>query len=252
MKIRFLGSGDGKPCSVKRRLVKEFRRPDCILIDDRVLINPRDEALSFSDEFGFSSLFSGVDSIVFTRSSLDGLSEKTLIKLSGGRNIDIYAPKDFFGDLALPQNFSKEVFQKFVGFRAAHIDITPLVASCDGEFGFSLALFSDRAVLYQPCGAWFAKSSYALIKGIRFDAAIVDCAMADAPLSAGHFSHNGIESASALRSILLSEGILGERSRFILTSLPTDKKRPDMHEELAAMAAEHGMTASYDGYFITL
>lgn len=252
MKIRFLGSGDGKPCSVKRRLIKDFRRPDCILIDDKVLINPGDEALSFADEFGFSSLFSEITDVIFTKNAPVGLSDSTLEKLSAGKNINIYAQKSFFQSISLPGNFSAEAIRPFVGFRAGHIDVTPLLANCEGGLGLALAIFSDRAVFYQPSGAGIIAESHSLIKNIRFDAAIFDCAMADFPLSAGHFSHNGIDSAVTIKAILIGDGLLGERSRFILTSLPTDKKRADMHGELASLAAEAGMTAAYDGYFITL
>ena len=252
MKIRFLGSGDGKPCQIKRRLTKDFRRPDCILIDDKILINPGDEALSFADEFGFSSLFSEITDIIFTKNTPEGLSDRTIEKLSAGKNISIYAQKSFLQSISLPENLSAVPIRPFVGFRAGHIDLTPLYANCEGGLALALALFSDRAVFYQPSGGGIIAESHALIKDIRFDAAIIDCAMADFPISAGHFSHNGLDSAAMLKAILTKDGLLGERSRFILTSLPTDKKRADMHAELASLAAEAGMTAAYDGYFITL
>ena len=53
-----------------------------------------------------------------------------------------------------------------------------------------------------------------------------------------------------MRAVLLSSEILSERSRFLLTSLPTDKKR-SIHDEMTALAAEEKMTVASDGYFLT-
>ena len=252
MKIRFLGSGDGVECKIKKRLSKEYRRPASILIDDWLLIDPSDEAIAFADEFGLGSLYSGVTDIIFTLKSAPLFSKKTLDTLTRRQRINIFAPEELCQGFSFSGNFSLYSYRRFTSFKARETEILPLTANCEGEALFSLAIFSDRALLYAPRGGWISGDGFALIKGLRFDAAVIDCAMGDGELCFGHIYHNGVESAAMIKKMLSSAGVLGEKSRFILTSLPTNKKRSNMHEELAEAAAEHGMTAAYDGYFVSV
>ena len=48
-----------------------------------------------------------------------------------------------------------------------------------------------------------------------------------------------------------SSSAANEKTRFILSHIPSPKKR-SVHEELSERAREDGFTVAYDGYFLTV
>lgn len=253
IKLRFLGTGDGKECKIKKHLSKEYRRPASVLINDSIIVDPTEEALTFVEEFGLSGLYSKVTDIVFTSVSPKAFSLEIIKFLTKNVAVKVHVPKGF-----------KETFDpyppvevceadKFEVFELSGMKAFLLPALTErregGERDFSLALFSDKALLYAPQGSWFDPDAWDIIRRLKFDAAVLDCAMADADMSEGYVYHNGLCTLKMIREILISSSVISEKSKVILTSLPTDKKRM-IHAEISPSAQELMMTVAYDGYFL--
>ena len=60
--------------------------------------------------------------------------------------------------------------------------------------------------------------------------------------------HNDINTLARIKRIYEQNGVANEKTKFILSHVPTDKKR-DIHDELTPIAAKLGMIVAYDGYF---
>ncbi len=253
IKLRFLGTGDGRECKVKRRLTKEFRRPASVLINDNILVDPSAEALSFIEEFGLSGLYSRLTDIVFTSLYPKSYSEEILKTLTKNGAVNIHVPLgfkinlDFYNASLIAETDKFEVFE--LGGAKAFFLPASTERQEDGGRDLSLALFADRALLYAPQGGWFDPDAWAVIRRLKFDAVVLDAAMADADMSEGYVYHNGLATLKPMRDILLSSSVISERTKVILTSLPTDKKRP-IHAEISPVAQELSMTVAYDGYFL--
>ena len=63
--------------------------------------------------------------------------------------------------------------------------------------------------------------------------------------------HNNIKAVKALKDILISGGISEPTVKFILTHVPSDRKRP-IHDELSSIAKSFSMSVAYDGYFFSI
>ena len=90
-----------------------------------------------------------------------------------------------------------------------------------------------------------------MLKEIKLDCVISECALEAKDYSYLNMNHRNIDAVTEMKKIFVSAGILSEGARFLLTHIPTDRKR-SIHEELLAIAAERGLTVTYDGYFASI
>ena len=82
----------------------------------------------------------------------------------------------------------------------------------------------------------------------ELDAVICDAALEMEEASERNLYHNDINTLARIKRIYEQNGVANEKTKFILSHVPTDKRR-DIHDELSPIAAKLGMTVAYDGYF---
>lgn len=253
MRLRFLGTGTGG-CKIKKTTSKEFRRPSCLLIDEVMLIDPSMEIFEFEDTFSLDGLFRSVRYVVLTHLKEGSTAEAAIERLSEKCELTLYATEGVHARLTL-SCVHREVISPSVLYEIDGYRLIPLVAASEpcgrGEPTLSLAICSDRALLWGVPGGIFRYESFAFLRELHLDVLVLDGGLGDAPVSGALYEHLNIETALFLRELLLSTGTLNERSRVLLCALPTDKKRK-LHEELLERVQSTPLTLPYDGYFLTV
>ena len=116
---------------------------------------------------------------------------------------------------------------------------------------FNFTLSSDKALFYALDGGYINYDAFRMLESFTFDAIIMECALGNEGTSKKCISHNNFKQCITTRDMLLSAGIIRPSSRVILSHIPSDK-RVSIHDELAPLAMEEGMTLGYDGYFTAI
>ena len=254
MKLRFLGTGYG-PCKIKKNTSKEYRRPTALLVDDAILIDPTEAIFEFEEVFGLDKLYRGVQTVLLTHYDRESTVGAALTRLSEDHPITVYATEGAIRALPPCAGVRYEPIAPYALYEIGGYQLMPLVASSEpcapSEPTLSLALCSDRAIYYGvPSGA-VRYESFAYLRELKLDAAVLDCALIDAPLSGAVYEHLTLSEAQRLSDILCATGTLKERARILLANIPTDRKRK-IHEEMTELVRGTRMTITYDGYFLTV
>lgn len=253
MRLRFLGTGTGG-CKIKKTTSKEFRRSSCLLIDEVMLVDPTEEIFEFEDTFSLDGLLRSVRYVVLTHLGEGSTAEAAIARLAEKCELTLYATQGVHSRLALP-SVHREVISPSVLYEIDGYRLIPLVAASKPcartEPTLSLAICSDRALLWGVPGGIFHYESFAFLRELHLDVLVLDGGLGDAPVSGALYEHLNIDTAHFLRELLLSTGTLTEHSRVLLCGLPTDKKRK-LHEELGALLQNSPLTLPYDGYFLTV
>lgn len=252
MKIRLLGTGYGE-CKIKKRNSMDFRRSGGALVDDKILIDAPSDIFDVADELGFSDMFSAVTDVIISHSHPSHFSAKTLLRLSQKRKINVYATEAVLK--LIPDNDSIEKIKLYVSFPAV-IDgkytlySLPANHSTDivGEVCMNFVIASDKALLYALDGGGISLRGWNILSSVKINSCILDCALANGDATYALTYHNNLVSAKLVRDILIGSGICEQNAKFVLSHIPTDKKR-SIHTELNEEASKLGMTVAYDGYF---
>lgn len=254
MKIRMLGTGYGE-CKIKNAAAKDFRGKGGVLIDDTLLIDAPSDIHTTARELGFDNMFKGVYDVLITHSHRGHFSKDAIDELAKKKRVRVYASPDVLSLLGDNQNLTKYEISPFRQFSIGKYSIVPLPTnhSTDilGEECFNFLIYSDKAILYALDGGWINPRAWNLLTSSALDAVICDTAEEAKPTSAASVYHNDIHTVARIKQIFLDSGIAGEKTKFVLSHIPSDKKR-SIHEELSPIAKQYGMILSYDGYFFTV
>ena len=253
MKLRFLGTGDGE-CKIKRQTSKDFRRRPSLLIDEKLLIDPTADIFDFAEFFSFDDLYDTVDAVLITHSHPSHFDPEAIRSLAKGRALHVYATEAVLARLAEVEGILLHPIKPLVMYDVGEYRVIALPAPHDAgeeETALHFIVCRDKTLLYALDGGGLHYDAWWLLKRLRVDVAVFDCALADAEPSCAIMEHGTLSSVSLCREILSSAGVLSERSRVVLSHIPSDKTK-SVHEELSEGASELGMTVAYDGFFLTV
>lgn len=251
MKIRMLGTGYGE-CKIKKAASKDYRARGGVVIDDTILLDAPADIFKAADELGFSDIFRTVSDVLITHSHEGHFSPEAIDRLAKKRKIRVYATRDVLMRLGDNPNITKYEICTFMqfGVGAYNVIALPTNHSTDTltEECCNFLLIGERRLLYALDGGFINEQAFNILRQTALDAVICDAALGDRSVSRENFHHNDIHALARVKALYESEGITGEKTRYILSHLPTDKRR-SIHEELSPIAAKYGMTLAYDGYF---
>ena len=253
MRIRMLGTGFGE-CKIKKRSAMDFRRHGGVLIDDKILIDAPSDIFSVAEELGFSDMFSRVTDVIISHSHQGHFSPEAILALAS-RPMRVYATGKVLE--LIPENANIEKI-KLSTSSPVEIDGYTLYSlqanhSTDvkGEMCLNFILSKDKTLLYALDGGGLSFSSWKTVSQLKIDAVIIECALELSPTVYASTYHNNLSAVKALRDVLISGKICAEGAKFVLTHIPTDRKR-SIHTELSSEARALGMSVAYDGYFFSI
>ena len=254
MKLRLIGTGYGI-CKIKKKFSRDLRGRGGVLFDEKLLIDAPDDVLTVADGFGYSDIIKDLTAVLISHSHAGHFSVETLMRLSERKRISVYATDKVLDLIPDVYEIEKIRIAPFVPVEIGKFRILPLPANhstdIEGEVCLNFIVVKDKAVFYALDSGGINFEAWQVLKAIKLDAVIMECALENKPYSDKNMVHQSLSSAKDVRAALISGGILPDGARFLLTHIPTDRKR-EIHEELSALAAEYKMTVTYDGYFANI
>ena len=254
MKIRMLGTGYGE-CKIKKFISKDYRHRGGVLIDGAILLDAPHDVCDVADELGFSDMFDRLSAIFISHSHTGHFDADAILRLAKGKTITVYADKEV---LSLIPETDNVITAEAVPFRLiehGEHKVMPLPSNHRTENrrerALNFVISRDKNLLYLLDGGFLHSDAYKLISELKFDAVIMDTAEELLPPRAELMKHGSYETNRIIKGILTSAGAASDRTRFILTHIPSQKKR-SVHEELSERAAEDGFSVAYDGYFANI
>jgi len=253
MRIRMLGTGYGE-CKIKKKSVMDFRRRGGVLIDERILIDAPGDIFEVADELGFTDMFERVSDVIISHSHEGHFSIDTVLALAK-KPIRVYATGKVLELIPDNENIMKVKLSTStpVEFDGYTLYSLPANHSTDikGEMCLNFVIASDKTLLYALDGGGVNFNAWKTVSQLKLDAVITECALELSPTVYASTYHNNLSSAAALRDILVSGGICEEGVKFVLTHVPSSKKR-SIHTELSEAARESRMYVAYDGYYFSV
>lgn len=248
MKLRFSGTLAGER-TVKKKNTRDYRRTASLLIDDRLLLDAPADFLDFLDFYGLTDLYREIDTVLLTEASERAVSGEVLTRLSREKPLAVYGPH---GAEALLPREGDLTFTPLSPYSMTEIGDYKIFAfpPAVGE-GLNYAVCRDRALLCLPHGGILSPSVIEALRGVTFDVAVAACPLLDAPVTGELYRTGSLFTWQIMRQVLISEGMLRESSRFLLTALPSDKKHP-IPEDFFLLTGEEKMTVASDGYFLSV
>lgn len=254
MRVRMLGTGHGE-CKVRKKTVKDYRRLGGVLIDDKILFDAPRDIFDVAEELGFSDMFSGVEYVIISHSHTAHFSAETIVKLANGKPISVFATGkvlELIPDLpgitkiklttTAPVEFSGYTLYSLAANHASDIK---------GEMCLNFVLSRDKSLLYALDGGGLSFSAWKTLSNLHIDAVITECALENSPSCFASVYHNNASAVKTVRDILVNSGISSPGVKFVLTHIPTDRKR-SVHDELSSAVSGSGMSVAYDGYFFSV
>lgn len=254
MKIRMLGTGYGE-CKVRKKSVKDFRRRGGVLIDEKILIDAPADIFEVAEELGFSDMFDKVRDVIISHSHEGHFSPDAIIKLAANECVRVYATGKVLDLIPDSENIEKIKLSTSTPVMINDYTLYSLPANhatdIKGEMCLNFVISHDKTLLYALDGGGINFNSWKTVSQLKIDAVISECALELSETSYAATYHNNLLAAKVLRDILISGKISEENVKFILTHIPSDRKRP-IHDELFSMAKSYGMYVAYDGYFFSV
>lgn len=254
MKIRFLGTGYGE-CKTKKKTSKDYRKSGGVLIDDKILIDAPLDIFEVADELGLSDLLSKVSDVLISHSHPAHFSPEALAKLSERKKINVYATRPVLSAISPSQNLSLFEITEFTKFTLSEYEIITLPTNHrtdnPDEKCLNFILGGERSLFYALDGGFINADAFRVLKTLKIDAVIADTALEIEGATEKNLYHNDIHTVARIKDILLSSKISNENTKFILSHIPSPKRRA-IHEELSPIAREYGLTLAYDGYFLRI
>ena len=254
MKIRMLGTGYGE-CKNKKKFSKEYRGRGGVLIDEQILIDAPSDIFDVACELGFDRMFDTVTDVLISHSHSGHFSPEAVDKLAERRKIRVFASREVLSQLSSNPNIEKYeigVFTQFaVGkYMASALPSNHSTASYTEEC-FNFLLIGEKNLFYALDGGFINKRAFHILKHVKLDAVILDGALDLENAGEESLYHNDITTLFKMKKIFESAGVSSERTRFIVSHVPTDKKR-EIHMELSPIVSKAGMVLAYDGYFLRI
>lgn len=251
MIIRILGTGYGE-CKLKKKASKEFRGSGGVILDESILIDAPDDIFEVAEELGFPDVFKKITDVVISHSHAGHFSPRAVNRLAMKRKVNVFATREVLDMLAENDNLCKNEIEPLTRFKIGTTDVVALPSNHKTEIPSEKCLnflfINQKTLFYGLDGGFINASAYSVLSQTALDASILEIALSDDEPTHKILEHNDVTSASRIKSVFEESGISHEKTRFILTHIPTDKKR-EMHSELSAEVSKLGMTLAYDGYF---
>ena len=246
-----LGTGYGE-CKLKKRTSKEYRGLGGVLVDDTLLIDAPEDLFNVADELGISDMLKTVTDVIISHSHRGHFSPEVIDKMARKRRIRIYASREVLVQLSDNPNIIKYEIGVFMQFAVGAYYVATLPSNHStanlSEECFNFLITGDRCIFYALDGGWINGRAWNVLKLVKLDAVICDAALETQPASERNLYHNDLGTLERIKSIYEQNGVTNEKTKFILSHIPTDKRR-EIHEELSPIAQKLGMTVAYDGYF---
>ena len=254
MKIRMLGTGYGE-CKVRKKSVKDFRRHGGVLIDEKILIDAPADIFDVAEELGFSDMFDNVRDVIISHSHSGHFSPDAIIKLASNKSLKVYATGKVLDLIPDSENIEKVKLSTSAPTMIDDYTLYSLQANhatdIKGEMCLNFVISRDKSVLYDLDGGGINFTAWKTLSQIKIDAVISECALELSETSYAATYHNNLSAVKALKDILVSGKMCEDNVKFILTHIPSDRKR-SLHDELSSMARSYGMYVAYDGYFFSV
>ena len=251
MNIRILGTGYGE-CKIKNKVSKDFRKSGGVIVDDKILIDAPHDVIDAADELGFSNIFKSISVILISHSHPGHFSGEVIEKLAKRRRIRVLASREVLSKLTPSENLELIPISSYMQFTVGEYNVAILPANHRtddySEECFNFLFTGSKNFFYALDGGFINERAFRILKHITLDAIITDTALDSAAPSEQNLYHNDIHTLARMKAIFESAGTVNEKTKFILSHLPSDKKR-QVHEELSPIADEYGMILAYDGYF---
>ena len=255
MNLRFIGTGTLASARIKNKLSKDYRRFSTLLIDEKILIDPSQDIFEFEESFMLSGLYNTVKSVLITHSHLDHFSISAIEELAAKRCITVYCDKAIAPLLSEVNGVSVVSISPFSLFKAEDYDILPLPSNhktdIPSETAYNFLIRKDKTLFYGLDGAFINPEAWKILGELKPGAYVLECALADGGYSRASVFHNNFDMVLAIKAIIEEAGALNPNTKFIISHIPTSKKR-SIHDELSALAADHGVKVAYDGYYLAI
>ena len=254
MKIRFLGTGYGE-CKIKKKNSKDYRKSGGVLIDDKILIDAPIDIFEVADELGLSDILSTVTTVIISHSHPAHFSAETIAKLSERKTLSVYATRPVLSVIEPSARLSLYEIGVFTKFPIGDLEVITLPTNHRTEIPeekcLNFIIYGEKSLFYALDGGFINTEAFSVLKTLKIDAVIADTALEIEGATEKNLFHNDIHTVARIKDILLSSKIAHESTKFILSHLPSPKKRA-IHEELTPIAKEYGLTLAYDGYFLRI
>lgn len=254
MKIRFLGTGYGE-CKTKKKTSKDYRKSGGVLIDDKILIDAPIDIFDVADELGLSDIFNKVTDVIISHSHPAHFSAEALVKLSEKKNLNVYATRQVLSSILPSGNLTLFEITEFTKFQMSEYEIITLPTNHKTENleekCLNFLFIGEKSLFYALDGGFINADAFSVLKSYKLDAIIADAALETASPTEKNLYHNDIHTISRIKEIFYSSKIIHDGSKFILSHIPSPRKRA-IHEELSPIAGEYGLTLAYDGYFLRI
>ena len=254
MKIRFLGTGYGE-CKIKKKTSKDYRKSGGVLIDDKILIDAPADIFDVADELGLSDLLSKVTDVIISHSHPAHFSAEAISKLSDRKNLNVYATRSVLSAITPSPRLSLFEITEFTKFPLSEYEIITLPTNHrtenPDERCLNFILTGEKTLFYALDGGFINSDAFAVLKTFKLDAVIADTALEIEAATEKNLYHNDIHTVARIKNIFFSSKISHEGTKFILSHIPSPRRRA-IHDELSPIAREYGLTLAYDGYFLRI
>ena len=253
--IRFLGTGSLGSVRPKNKLSKEYRRFPTLLIDERIIIDPSEDIFELEESFMLSGLYKDVGEVLITHSHLDHFSITAIEKLASRGSICVYATEDICKALSGIPRVSFRVIHPFARFFVGKFEVIALPANHltenPMEASLNFLIRAEKTLFYGLDGSFINPSAFEILKEVKLDLCILECALGISSASASLVYHNNLDTVRLTKEVLISAKCADESTKFVISHIPTVKRR-NMHEELTEAIGDEPIRIAYDGYYIGL
>ncbi len=255
IELRFLGTGSLDAKRPKNKLSKDYRRFASLLVGHSLIIDPSEDIFEFAESFSLSGMLDAVTDVLITHSHLDHLSVSAIERLSEKREIRVWATAPVLELLGVIRGVRRVEIVPFSRFEACSFDIIALPASHATENARECALNflirGDKNIFYGIDGSFINPYAFKVLREVRLDLCVLDCALGLDGWGAGSVNHNNLDAVKCIREIFLKSGCATDTTRYVISHLPT-KKKGSVQEELTDALADDTIRVAYDGYYVTI
>ena len=249
-----LGTGYGD-CKVKKAASKDYRHKGGVIIDSEILIDAPEDVFALADEFSITDLLDKITAVFFSHSHEGHFSLSAIEELKKHRTLNVFGSRELLSLIPDDIGIVKNEAIPFQTIEYSGYTVIPIPANhkTDNreECCLNYVISKDRTVLYMLDGGFINVAAWDVISQTKLDAVIMDTAAELEAPTAKLISHGSFETNRIIKDMLVNSGAANERTRFILSHIPSKRKR-SVHEELSALSLNHGFTVAYDGYFLNL
>ncbi len=261
MEILFLGTGAADWNVADFVEGTEYRRWSSTLIDGELLIDPGPHIFHFAETIGRPELYNGIKNVIITHSHGDHFNPQTVLKLSR-----ISAPT-FYGDAGCLRKLQGKLTEdelseiKFVSvecfeevelgkFHVTSLPSNHLTSDPDEKTRNYMIEAEGKRIFYGLDGAWMFTAVWNKLRGLHFDAMILELTMGDLPGNYRNFSHTSIPMLEIMLATFRENGCLNADSAVYCSHMA--KALHADHKSLIARLAPLGVTPAYDGFSIKI